>query len=127
MRVRWWRVGVGLATAGAVVWFVRARPALVRAALIRVAVLVEDVVRVGQIALLRVFRRSTTPLLIPFVGHGSPQRVQLGARAVLGRPRHGPGTCPRRTAACSRRPVARCRSPPGAPAVRSCARAWRAS
>src|SRR4249920_2645480 len=85
MRVRWWRVGVGLATAGAVVWFVRARPALVRAALIRVAVLVEDVVRIGQIALLRVFRRSTTPLLIPFVGHGSPQRVELGARAVLGR------------------------------------------
>src|SRR6185295_14578446 len=26
------------------------------------------------------------PLLIPFVGHGSPQRVELGARAVLGRP-----------------------------------------
>ena len=77
---------MGLATAGAVAWLVRARPALVRAALIRVAVLVEDVVRVGQIALLRVFRRSTTPLLIPFVGHGSPQRVELGARAVLGRP-----------------------------------------
>jgi len=69
-----------------VAWLVRARRALVRAALIRVAVLVEDVVRVGQIALLRVFRRSTTPLLIPFVGHGSPQRVQLGARAVLGTP-----------------------------------------
>ena len=61
-------------------------PGAARAALIRVAVLAEDVVRVGQIALLRVFRRSTTPLLIPFVGHGSPQRVGLGGRVVLGRP-----------------------------------------
>ena len=127
MRVRWWRVGVGLATAGAVAWFVRARPALVRAALIRVAVLVEDVVRVGQIALLRVFRRSTTPLLIPFVGHGSPQRVQLGARAVLGRPEARARHLPATDGGCSRRPVDRCRSPPGAPVARSCARAWRAS
>ena len=86
MRVRWSRAG-GRGARGAAVPVARPDPpALVRAALIRVAVLVEDVVRVGQIALLRVFRRSTTPLLIPFVGHGSPQRVELGARAVLGRP-----------------------------------------
>jgi phosphatidate phosphatase APP1 len=88
MRVRWSPPVAAAALAGAavLVWAARTRPALVRAALIRVAVLVEDVVRVGQVALLRVFRRSTTPLLIPFVGHGSPQRVELGARAVLGRP-----------------------------------------
>ena len=67
-------------------WLARTRTAVVRAALIRVAVVLEDVVRIGQIAVLRLFRRSTEPLLIPFVGHGSPRRVQLGARAVLGRP-----------------------------------------
>lgn len=99
MRVRWRQpvaAGVALAGAAVLVWAARARSALVRPALIRVAMLAEDVVRVGQIALMRVFRRSTTPLLIPFVGHGSPQRVELGARAVLGRPearaRHLPAT-----------------------------------
>ncbi len=88
MRVRWSPLVAAAALAGAavLVWAARTRPAVVRAALIRVAVVVEDVVRIGQIALLRAFRRSTTPLLIPFVGHGSPQRVELGARAVLGRP-----------------------------------------
>ena len=89
MRVRWRRpgfTGVTVTGTAVLVWVARARAALVRAALIRVATFVEDGVRVLQIALLRLFRRSTAPLLIPFVGHGSPQRVELGARAVLGRP-----------------------------------------
>ena len=80
------RVGVGLGAAGALAWLARTRAAVVRAVLIRVAVVLEDVVRLFQIAVLRLFRRSTEPLLIPFVGHGSPRRVELGARAVLGRP-----------------------------------------
>ena len=78
--------GVAVAGTAVLVWVARVRAALVRAALIRVATLVEDGVRMLQIALLRLFRRSASPLLIPFVGHGSPQRVELGARAVLGRP-----------------------------------------
>jgi phosphatidate phosphatase APP1 len=88
--MRVWRrpglAGVTVMGTAVLVWVARARAALVRAALIRVATFVEDGVRVLQIALLRLFRRSTAPLLIPFVGHGSPQRVEIGARAVLGRP-----------------------------------------
>ena len=83
-RRRLGRVGVGLGTAGALAWLARTRAAVVRAVLIRVAEVLEDVVRLFQIAVLRLFRRSTEPLLIPFVGHGSPRRVELGARAVLG-------------------------------------------
>ena len=85
MLARWWRrVGVGLATAVPCGWpgpggaGPRGADPGGRAGGGRRAGL--------QIALLRVFRRSTAPLLIPFVGHGSPQRVELGARAVLGRP-----------------------------------------
>ena len=85
-RRRLGRVGVGLGTAGALAWLARTRAAVVRAVLIRVAEVLEDVVRLFQVAVLRLFRRSTEPLLIPFVGHGSPRRVELGARAVLGRP-----------------------------------------
>ena len=76
----------GLGIAGLLAALVRARPASARALLIRVAMVLEDAVRLGQVGVLRLFRRSTVPLLIPFVGHGSPQQVQLGARAVLGRP-----------------------------------------
>jgi phosphatidate phosphatase APP1 len=89
MRVRKERVavaGAGLAATGVVAWLARTRQALVRAALIRAATFVEDGVRLVQIAVLRLFRRTTEPMLIPFLGHGSPQRVQIGARAVLGRP-----------------------------------------
>jgi phosphatidate phosphatase APP1 len=89
MRARSGRVaaaGVGLTTAGALAWLVRTRTAVMRAVLIRLAMVLEDVVRLVQVGALRLFRRSTEPLLIPFVGHGSPQRVELGARAVLGRP-----------------------------------------
>ena len=91
MRVRWRRPGLaGVTVAGTavLVWVARARAALVRAALIRVATFVEDGVRVLQVALLRLFRRSTAPLLIPFVGHGSPQpggdRRTRGARQARG-------------------------------------------
>lgn len=89
MRVRTRRlaaIGAGLGTAGAVAGLARARPAVLRAVLIRLATLVEDVVRLVQFGVLRLFRRSAEPMLIPFVGHGSPGRVELGARAVLGRP-----------------------------------------
>ena len=89
MRVRWGRVtppGVALAVAAALGWLVQTRRALMRAALIRVALVVEDGVRLLQVAFLRLFRRSTRPLLVPFLGHGSPRRVQIGGRAVLGRP-----------------------------------------
>jgi phosphatidate phosphatase APP1 len=89
MRVRWGRVapaGVTLAGAAALGWLVQTRRALMRAALIRVALLVEDGVRLLQVAVLRMFRRSTRPLLVPFLGHGSPRRIQIGGRAVFGRP-----------------------------------------
>ena len=85
-RRRLGRVGIGLGTAGALAWLARTRAAVMRAVLIRVAEVLEDVVRLFQVGVLRLFRRSTVPLLIPFVGHGSPRRVELGARAVLGRP-----------------------------------------
>jgi phosphatidate phosphatase APP1 len=97
MRVRWrWSLLAGAASAGAavIVWLARARTALLRAVLIRLATYVEDGVRLVQIAVLRLFRRSAAPLLIPFVGHGSPQRVELGARTVLGRPEARARTVP---------------------------------
>jgi len=97
MRVRKRRLaagGAGAAVAGALAWLVRTRSAVVRAVLIRVAMVLEDVVRVGQIVVLRLFRGSAEPLLIPFFGHGSPQRVELGARAVLGRPEARARTLP---------------------------------
>jgi phosphatidate phosphatase APP1 len=54
--------------------------------LIRVAQLLEDAVRVVQLAVLRLFRRKVEPLVVPFIGHGSPRSVHIGARAVLGHP-----------------------------------------
>ena len=74
------------AVAAVLAWAARTRAALARAALIRLAMLVEDAVRLVQVALLRLFRRSTRPLVIPFVGHGTPRRVHVGGRTVLGRP-----------------------------------------
>jgi len=82
-------VGVPAVGVVAVAWLARTRQALVRAALIGAATVVEDGVRLLQVAVLRLVRRSTVPLLIPFLGHGSPQRVQVGARVVLGRPDAG--------------------------------------
>jgi phosphatidate phosphatase APP1 len=54
--------------------------------LIRVAELLEDALRVVQLGVLRLFRRTTEPLVVPFLGHGSPRSVHIGARVVLGRP-----------------------------------------
>ena len=78
--------GAGLLVAAGLAWLARARSALVRAALIEAAILVEDGVRIVQVVVLRLFRRSVEPLLVPFLGHGSLRRVQIGGRAVLGRP-----------------------------------------
>jgi phosphatidate phosphatase APP1 len=89
MRVRWGRAvpgAVALAAAMVLAWLARTRKALLRAALIHAATAAEDGLRLVQVGVLRLFRRSTAPLLVPFVGHGSPRRVQIGARAVLGRP-----------------------------------------
>jgi phosphatidate phosphatase APP1 len=54
--------------------------------LIAAARRVEDLVRFLQVLILRLLRRQGVPLLVPFIGHGSPQRVRVGARVVLGRP-----------------------------------------
>jgi phosphatidate phosphatase APP1 len=92
MRTRWERMAPGavaLAVAAVLAWFARTRRALARAFLIRSATLAEDGVRLLQVAFLRLFRRSTRPLVVPFLGHGSPQRVQIGGRVVLGRPDAG--------------------------------------
>jgi phosphatidate phosphatase APP1 len=78
--------GLALAAAMLLAWLIRTRQALLRVAMIRTATVIEDGVRLVQIGVLRLFRRSVAPLLVPFVGHGSPRRVQIGARAVLGRP-----------------------------------------
>src|SRR5689334_13224097 len=89
MRVQWrqsMRTGATLAAAAVLAWLARTRTALARAALIRVAMVVEDGVRLLQVAGLRLFRGSTAPLLVPFLGHGSSRSVHVGARAVLGRP-----------------------------------------
>jgi phosphatidate phosphatase APP1 len=89
MRVRWGRAtaaGTGLLATAALVWLGRTRSALARALLVQAAMLAEDGVRVVQVVVLRLFRRSVQPLVIPFLGYGSPQQVQLAGRVVLGRP-----------------------------------------
>jgi hypothetical protein len=61
---------------------------------IRVAMLAEDAVRLGQAGVMRLFRRTAEPLIVPFIGHGSPRNVFLGARVVLGRPDARPRLVP---------------------------------
>jgi phosphatidate phosphatase APP1 len=75
-------------------WLVHTRRAQTRSALLRAATLADDGVRLVQVGLLRLSRRGVVPLLVPFVGHGSPRRVQVGARAVLGRPDARPPALP---------------------------------
>ena len=92
MRVRWERAvsaSTALAGAAALAWLARTRRALVQALLIRAAALVEDGVRVLQGLVLRLLRGTTTPLIVPFLGYGSPRRIQIGGRAVLGSPAAG--------------------------------------
>jgi phosphatidate phosphatase APP1 len=87
--MRWKRSAlapVAVAGSAALLWVARVRAALARAALIRAAMVAEDGVRLLQIALLRLFRRTTAPLVVPFLGHGSPTSLRIGARVVLGRP-----------------------------------------
>jgi phosphatidate phosphatase APP1 len=87
--MRWKRTAlapVAVAGSAALLWVARVRAALARAALIRAAMVAEDGVRLLQIALLRLFRRTTAPLVVPFLGHGSPTSLRIGARVVLGRP-----------------------------------------
>ncbi|MDF3050637.1 MAG: hypothetical protein K0R87_2275, partial [Pseudonocardia sp.] len=62
--------------------------------MIRVAMLAEDAVRLGQVGVMRLFRRTAEPLIVPFIGHGSPRTVFLGARVVLGRPEASPRLVP---------------------------------
>ena len=56
--------------------------------------LAEDAVRLGQVGVMRLFRRTAEPLIVPFIGHGSPRNVFLGARVVLGRPEASPRLVP---------------------------------
>ena len=53
---------------------------------------------------MRLFRPTAEPLIVPFIGHGSPRNVVLGARVVLGRPEAAPGSCRYPTRATSRPP-----------------------
>ena len=66
-RMRWRRAapaGVTLAVAGVLAWIARTRRTLARAVLIRAATVVEDGVRLLQVGILRLFRRSAQPLLL---------------------------------------------------------------
>lgn len=85
---------VPLAGTAGVAWLVRTRSAVARAVVIEVAIAAEDAVRIVQVIVLRLAGRRTQPMLVPFVGHGSPRRVQIGARAVLGRPDARPRLLP---------------------------------
>jgi phosphatidate phosphatase APP1 len=80
------KVVAGVVPAAAVAWAAQGRSALARTVLVRTAALAEDGVRLLQVGVLRLSGRRARPLLVPFVGHGSPRRVQVGGRTVLGRP-----------------------------------------
>ncbi|MCE3554066.1 DUF2183 domain-containing protein [Pseudonocardia sp. RS11V-5] len=61
------------------------RRAQVKATLVRLAVAAERVL--GRVVLVVVVLRGRRrPLVIPFVGHGSAERVRIGARVVMGHP-----------------------------------------
>ena len=90
----WIRTAFGAAAAGVAVWAARTRAAVPRAVVVELAVAVDDVVRLVQAVVLRLTRRRTRRLLVPFVGHGSPERVLVHGRAVLGRPDARPAPLP---------------------------------
>jgi phosphatidate phosphatase APP1 len=54
-----------------------------RKVLVRAAMVAEAGVQAAVLLILRV-RGRHHPMVVPFVGHGSPQRVRIGARVVLG-------------------------------------------
>ena len=93
----WRRVALGAAVVAGVAglgWLARTRSAVARALVIEVAIAAEDALRVVQVLVLRLTRRTAQPLVVPFVGHGTPQRVQIGGRVVLGRPDARPRLLP---------------------------------
>jgi phosphatidate phosphatase APP1 len=61
--------------------------------LIRTAIVVEGVVD-GLVTLVVLLRGHRRPLVLPFIGHGSPRRIRIGARVVLGRPDAVPDAIP---------------------------------
>jgi phosphatidate phosphatase APP1 len=61
--------------------------------LVRTAIVVEGVVD-GLVTLVVLLRGRRRPLVLPFVGHGSPQRIRVGARVVLGRSEAVPDAIP---------------------------------
>jgi phosphatidate phosphatase APP1 len=96
-RAVWRRVALGAAVVAGVAglgWLARTRSAVARALVIEVAIAAEDALRVVQVLVLRLTRRTARPLVVPFVGHGTPQRVQVGGRVVLGRPDARPRLLP---------------------------------
>jgi phosphatidate phosphatase APP1 len=56
-----------------------------RELVIRAAMAVETVVQVAVLFALRV-RGRHLPMIVPFIGHGTTERVRVGGRVVLGRP-----------------------------------------
>ncbi|MCW0215048.1 MAG: DUF2183 domain-containing protein [Pseudonocardia sp.] len=59
--------------------------------LVRIAIVLEGVVD-GFVTLVVLLRGRRRPLVLTFVGHGSPKRIRVGARVVLGRSDAVPAT-----------------------------------
>jgi phosphatidate phosphatase APP1 len=59
--------------------------AVVRTLVVRAAMAVESLLQAGVLLVLRL-RGRHLPMIVPFIGHGSTQRVRVGGRVVLGRP-----------------------------------------
>jgi phosphatidate phosphatase APP1 len=53
---------------------------------VRVAMTIEDVLQLLVLAVLRI-RGRHHPTIVPFIGHGTPQRIRVPARVLLGRAR----------------------------------------
>jgi phosphatidate phosphatase APP1 len=51
---------------------------------VRVAMTIEDVLQLLVLAVLRL-RGRHHPMIVPFIGHGTPQRIRVPARVLLGR------------------------------------------
>jgi phosphatidate phosphatase APP1 len=52
---------------------------------VRAAMTVEDVLQAAVLLVLRL-RGRHHPMIVPFIGHGTTQRVRIGGRVVLGKP-----------------------------------------
>lgn len=53
--------------------------------IVRIAMIVEGALQVGSLLVLRL-RGHHRALIVPFIGHGTTERIRIGARVVLGRP-----------------------------------------